>query len=192
MTTASFSALLQPTLAGKSVELAPLCAADHDALYAVARDPLIWEQHPSWDRYKPEVFRPLFDSGLASGGALIVREVATGEVIGSTRFYDLRPQDPSVAIGYTFLARRCWGGTFNHEMKRLLLDHAFGFVDRVWFHIGAQNIRSRTAIGRIGAVLMLIVPFAPIDPALPPMRPLPAKCRAVIVYIRAKLSALST
>jgi RimJ/RimL family protein N-acetyltransferase len=152
-TTASFSALLQPTLAGKSVELAPLCAADHDALYAVARDPLIWEQHPSWDRYKPEVFRPMFDSGLASGGALIVREVATGEVIGSTRFYDLRPQDPSVAIGYTFLARRCWGGTFNHEMKRLLLDHAFGFVDRVWFHIGAQNIRSRTAIGRIGALL---------------------------------------
>jgi phage shock protein PspC (stress-responsive transcriptional regulator) len=42
------------------------------------------------------------------------------------------------------------------------------------------------------AVLMLIVPFAPIDPALPPMRPLPAKCRAVIVYIRSKLSALST
>jgi RimJ/RimL family protein N-acetyltransferase len=84
---------------------------------------------------------------------LIVREVATGEVIGSTRFYDLRPQDPSVAIGYTFLARRCWGGTFNHEMKRLLLEHAFGFVDRVWFHIGAQNLRSRTAIGRIGALL---------------------------------------
>jgi phage shock protein PspC (stress-responsive transcriptional regulator) len=42
------------------------------------------------------------------------------------------------------------------------------------------------------AVLMLIVPFAPIDPALPPMKPLPAKCRAVIVYIRSKLSALST
>ena len=151
MDAASRLALLQPTLRGGVVHLAPMVAGDHDALFAVARDPLIWEQHPSWDRYKPEVFRKLFDDGLASGGALTVREAAGGEVIGSTRFYDLRPQERSVAIGYTFLARRCWGGSFNHEMKRLLLDHAFGFVDRVWFHIGSKNIRSRTAIDRIGA-----------------------------------------
>ena len=152
MTDSPFSALLQPTLAGDFVHLAPLRAEDHDALYEVAKDPLIWAQHPSWDRYKPEVFRPVFDSGLASGGALVVRDAADGAVIGSTRFYDHRPQEDSVAIGYTFLARRCWGGRYNHEMKRLLLAHAFGFVERVWFHIGTQNLRSRTAIGRIGGV----------------------------------------
>ena len=150
MTTAAHD-LLQPTLAGDLVHLAPMQADDHDALYEVAKDPLIWEQHPSWDRYKPEVFRALFDSGLASGGALVVRDSATSEVIGSTRFYDHRPQERSVAIGYTFLARRCWGGSYNHEMKRLLLEHSFRHCDRVWFHIGSQNIRSRTAIGRIGA-----------------------------------------
>lgn len=153
MTTDAASALLQPTLVGAAVHLSPMRAEDHDALYAVARDPLIWEQHPSWDRYKPEVFRPVFDSGLVSGGALVVRDVATGEVIGSTRFYDHRPRERSVAIGYTFLARRFWGGRYNHEMKRLLLDHAFQHVDRVWFHVGTQNIRSRTAMGRIGGVL---------------------------------------
>jgi phage shock protein PspC (stress-responsive transcriptional regulator) len=41
-------------------------------------------------------------------------------------------------------------------------------------------------------VLMVIMPFAPIDPAQPPMKALPAKCRAVIVYLRSKLSALSS
>ena len=81
-----------------------------------------------------------------------MRDAADGAVIGSTRFYDHRPQEDSIAIGYTFLARRCWGGRYNQEMKRLLLAHAFGFVDRVWFHIGTQNLRSRTAIGRIGVV----------------------------------------
>ena len=145
--------LLQPVLGGDLVHLSPIRVDDHDALFAVAKDPLIWEQHPARDRYKPEVYRALFEQGLASGGALTVRDAKTGEVIGSTRFYDYRPAERSVAIGYTFLSRKYWGGTYNPEMKRLLLAHAFGFVDRVWFHIGAQNIRSRTAIGRIGAVL---------------------------------------
>lgn len=153
MTDTAFHTLLQPTLSGDLVHLAPLRGEDHDALYEVARDPSIWAQHPSWDRYKPEVFRRLFDDGLASGGALLVRDAVDAAVIGSTRFYDHRPQARSVAIGYTFLARRCWGGRYNHEMKRLLLDHAFQHVDRVWFHVGTQNIRSRTAMGRIGGVL---------------------------------------
>ncbi len=157
----SIAVSLQPTLAGGVVRLAPLRAEDHDALFAVACDPLIWEQHPSWDRYKPEVFRKLFDDGLASGGALSVRDAADDAVIGSTRFYDHRPAERSVAIGYTFLARRCWGGSYNHEMKRLLLAHAFGFVDRVWFHIGTQNLRSRTAIARVGGVLSHEVPADP-------------------------------
>ncbi len=58
------ASLLQPTLQGTLVHLSPMRAEDHDDLYAVAKDPLIWEQHPSWDRYKPEVFRPVFDQGL--------------------------------------------------------------------------------------------------------------------------------
>ena len=84
---------LQPTLVGGAVRLAPLRAEDHYALYEVAKDPLIWEQHPSWDRYKPEVFRRLFDYGLAAGGALLVRDAADDAVIGSTSFYDHRPQE---------------------------------------------------------------------------------------------------
>jgi N-acetyltransferase len=59
---------LQPTLKGDAVEVRPLRADDFDALYAVASDPLIWEQHPSRDRYREDVFRAFFRDAMASGG----------------------------------------------------------------------------------------------------------------------------
>lgn len=144
---------LQPTLIGNLLNLSPVRAQDYDDLFQVARDEKIWEQHPVWNRYKSEVFRIFFDHGLASGGQLVVRENKSKKVIGSTRFYDYEPEEKSVAIGYTYLARSYWGGVYNKEMKKLLLDHAFLHCDRVWFHIGSKNIRSRTAMERVGGVL---------------------------------------
>jgi RimJ/RimL family protein N-acetyltransferase len=82
---------------------------------------------------------------------LLVIERHTGEVIGSTRFYDWNPDDRSVAVGYSFLIRQHWGGATNTELKRLMLDHAFQKARTVWFHIGADNWRSRRAIEKIGA-----------------------------------------
>ena len=58
----------QPTLTGELIELRPLRAEDHDALYAVACDPLIWEQHPAKERSEVEGFRRFFDEAMASGG----------------------------------------------------------------------------------------------------------------------------
>ncbi len=146
------SSALQPTRVGQVLRINPTHAADHDDLYAVASDPLIWEQHPARDRWKPEAFDAFFEGGLKSGGALTVRDVVTNEVIGSSRYYLWSPEERCLSIGYTFLARRCWGGTYNHELKKLMLDHALEFVDRVWFHIGVNNLRSRRAIESIGAV----------------------------------------
>ena len=74
-------------------------------------------------------------------------------MIGSTRFHGYDPEKREVEIGWTFLVRSCWGGPHNGEMKRLLLDHAFRFVDRVVFLIGPDNRRSRRAVEKIGAVL---------------------------------------
>ena len=144
---------LQPTLSGTLVHIEPSKPEDRDALYAVARDRLIWEQHPAHDRWKPEVFDEMFIQGLRSAGALTIRDASSREVIGSSRYYGWLPQQRQVAIGYTFLARACWGGTYNHEVKRLMLAHAFCFADRVWFHIGVNNLRSRRAITTIGASL---------------------------------------
>ena len=101
---------LQPTLRGELVILRPLRPDEFDALYAVASDPLIWEQHPQRDRYKEEVFREYFRGAIESGGALLALDARTGEIIGSTRFYEYRESESEIEIGWTFLVRSRWGG----------------------------------------------------------------------------------
>ena len=142
----------QPVLKGELVELRPLRAEDYRDLYAVASDPLIWEQHPAKDRYKEEVFREFFREALESGGALIALDAKDGQVIGSSRFHGYNPEKSEIEIGWTFLARSCWGGRYNGEMKRLMLRHAFRYVTSVIFLIGADNLRSQKAVEKIGAV----------------------------------------
>ena len=143
---------LQPTLKGSLVELRPLRAEDFHGLFAVAADPLIWEQHPASDRYQEHVFRTFFQEALSSGGALIVCDARDNRVIGSSRFHAYDPVDREVEIGWTFLARSHWGGRYNAEIKRLMLQHAFRFVDRVVFLIGPHNYRSQRAIEKIGGI----------------------------------------
>ncbi len=144
----------QPTLRGPRLLLRPLRAEDAEALYAAASDPLIWAQHPDPERYRREVFLPgFFAPALAGGCALAVVEQASGEIIGSSRYYDWDPARREVAIGYSFLVRAHWGGASNAEMKQLMLDHAFAQAGRVWFHVGRDNRRSRRAMEKIGARL---------------------------------------
>lgn len=142
----------QPTLKGELVELRPLRPADFDDLFAAASDPLIWEQHPEADRYTEEKFRRYFDGAMQSGGAFAVIDAASGAMIGSTRYHGHDPAASEIEIGWTFLARPYWGGSYNREMKRLLLEHAFRFVDRVVLLIGPDNLRSQRAAEKIGAV----------------------------------------
>ena len=142
---------LQPTLNGDLLSLRPLRSDDFEALFACASDPLIWEQHPQSDRFKRDVFFFFFDSAIRSGGALIAVDNKTRDIIGSSRFYNLQMEQRLVVIGYTFLTRKYWGGLYNREMKRMMLSHAFEFLDTVQFEIGASNLRSRRAIEKIGA-----------------------------------------
>jgi RimJ/RimL family protein N-acetyltransferase len=131
-----------------------LAADDFEALFAVACDPLIWEQHPEPTRYQRAIFEGFFATALQSAGAFVVSESATGKVLGSSRYYEWNPQGRSVAIGYTFLARSHWGGAANRELKHLMLRHAFRWADTVWFHVGKDNWRSRKAMEKIGGRLI--------------------------------------
>ena len=143
---------LQPMLKGKLIELRPLRAEDFHALYAVAADPLIWEQHPSKDRYKEEVFKEFFREALESGGALIAIDAEDGRVIGSSRFHGYDEEKSEIEIGWTFLARSHWGGSYNREMKQLMLRHAFSFIENVIFLVGPRNLRSQRAVEKVGGV----------------------------------------
>ena len=148
---------LQSNLRGELVELRPLTPRDWEQLFAVASDPLIWEQHPESDRYKEDVFRVFFWEALESCGAFVVIDNATHQIIGSTRFYGYDPEKSEIEIGWTFLARKYWGGHYNAEMKRLLLNHAFKFVQNVMFFVGEKNIRSQKAMEKIGATKVGLV-----------------------------------
>lgn len=143
----------QPHLVGDLLELRPLRPEDWDALFAVARDPLIWEQHPARDRHQEAVFREFFREALESGGALAVIDRKTQGIIGSSRYFGFDPDKGEIEIGWTFLARSHWGGTYNGELKRLMLDHAFTCVENVVFLIAPTNVRSQKAVAKIGGVM---------------------------------------
>ena len=142
----------QPTLTGNFVELRPLRFEDRADLYAVASDPLVWEQHPVKNRHEEAGFRDFFFESLASGGALLARDAEDQRVIGSSRFFGYREDEGEVEIGWTFLARSHWGGRYNGDLKQLMLSHAFRFVDSVVIFVSPENIRSQRAVEKIGGV----------------------------------------
>ncbi len=142
---------LQPTLQNYLVEIRPLTKHDFNSLYEVAKDPKIWEQHTD-ARYKKEVFSRFFDDSLKSGGALIMIDKKSGEVIGTSRYNLLDGTDDAIEIGWTFLARKYWGGTYNKAIKTLLIEHAFKFYSDVLFYVDKENFRSQKAMKKIGGV----------------------------------------
>jgi N-acetyltransferase len=148
---------LQPNLEGELLELRPLTPGDWDDLFAAASDPLIWEQHPERDRNRENVFRVFFREALECGGAFVVIDKQSQQIIGSTRFHGYDPEKSEIEIGWTFLARKYWGGRYNAEMKRLLLNHAFTFVENVVFFVGEKNLRSQKAMEKIGAAKVGLV-----------------------------------
>jgi len=144
---------LAASLVSQSLELRPLAAGDFEALYRVASAPLIWAQHQSTTRYQEPVFRQWFNDALTAKSVLIVIDRHSGKIVGSSRYYEFNEEKREVAIGYTFLSREKWGGSANKELKQLMLEHAFQWVDTVWFHVSGQNIRSQRAMEKIGGQL---------------------------------------
>lgn len=143
---------IQPFLQNSLVKVRPLLPGDFEDLYHAASDPLIWEQHPNKNRWQLKDFENYFTGAIQSGGALLVSDANTGEVIGSSRYSDYKPDVNSISIGYTFFKRSHWGKGYNYALKRLMLNHIFQFVDAVTFYIGAVNKRSQISIERFGAV----------------------------------------
>lgn len=142
----------QPMLRNNLVIAQPLSVSDFEGLYYAASDPLIWEQHPNKYRYQWQEFENYFKGAIESGGAFLVRDAQTFEIIGSSRYSDYNVETNIVSIGYTFFIRSHWGKGYNYVLKKLMLDYIFQFVDTVTFYIGAVNKRSQISLERIGAI----------------------------------------
>lgn len=149
MTTSNFN-LKPDILENEIVKLIPLEEQHFEELFKAASDPLIWDQNPVKNRYTSEGFKTYFDIIITKGSFLILNK-QTNEIIGTTSFYDYKPEESSVAIGYTFLTRKYWGGPFNKSCKKLLIDYAFQHVNSILFHVGAENFRSQKAVLKLGA-----------------------------------------
>ena len=144
---------MQPALYGSSLNLRPLRASDWEELYSCASDPEVWKLHPEKNRFEKDRFLAYFHKALESESAFAIIDKSSGKAIGSSRYYDFNPNEKRVCIGYTFLSKNYWGGSYNRELKYLMLRHAFQYVESVRFEIGIDNIRSRRAIEKIGARL---------------------------------------
>ena len=142
----------QPTLIGPTITVRPIAASDWPELHAAASDPKIWELHPTPDRYTEAEFRKFFDGAVKAKMAFVFVDRASGKLIGSSRYHGYEPAFSEIEIGWTFIVREHWGGATNREVKRLMLDHAFTFVDTVVFWIGKDNLRSQGAMTKIGGV----------------------------------------
>ncbi|MBH1959555.1 MAG: GNAT family N-acetyltransferase [Flavobacteriia bacterium] len=142
---------IQPILENEDFKLIPLNENDFERLYKVASDPKVWEQHPNKERYKREVFENFFKGALESKGAFLVMDKSNGEVLGCTRFYDFDEENSSILIGYTFYGTDFWGKNVNPQVKKLMLNYIFQYVETVIFHVGKENIRSQVAMERLGA-----------------------------------------
>ena len=112
------------------------------------------------NRHERAALDTFFRHALESNGCLIAIDVKSQQLIGSSRFHGSDDERIEVEIGWTFLARSHWGGRYNGEMKRLMLRHAFQFVNRVVCLAGRENPRSQRAVEKIGAVRGGTRPYA--------------------------------
>ena len=145
-----------PRLAGRHAVLEPLGRSHVDGLRAAVDgsglDRLWFTSVPAPERVEAYVDAVL--AARAAGRVLpfAVRD-ATGEVVGSTRFYALEPEVPKLLIGYTWYAPRVQRTGLNTECKLMLLRHAFDVLGcvNVSFETSWFNHTSRAAIARLGA-----------------------------------------
>jgi N-acetyltransferase len=144
-------------LEGRSIRLEPLSEDHHDGLVSAVSDGRLWEL---WFTMipAPEEMRAYIADALKGQreGHMVpwaVRDLATGEIVGSTRYHDIMPEVDRVEIGYTWYAKSRQRTHVNTTSKLLLLEHAFDALGCkvVGLRTDNFNFRSQRAIEALGA-----------------------------------------
>jgi len=143
-------------LKGETVDLIPLEKEHFDALFIAASDKELWKYIPT-DCSVRETFNTSYNAALQErekgiNYPFVVYHKKTGKFIGSTRLFDILPNDKKLEIGWTWIAKEYWGTDVNFECKLLLLTFCFEVLKarRVQIKTDENNARSRKAIEKIG------------------------------------------
>jgi N-acetyltransferase len=152
-----FPAELAVPLRGQRVALEPLAPEHAEGLWQAAQAEEIWAWLTALNasRERFDDWLELSLSAMRDGreGVFAVRELAGGELVGSSRFLNVRPPDRVVEIGWTWFNPRVWRTGVNLETKLLLMAHAFETLEcvRVELKTDARNERSRAAMAALPA-----------------------------------------
>ena len=141
-------------LENEIVKLRQTKEEDFEDLYKQGGHPTIWEQHLEKDRYKRDKFLEYFNSGINNEfGSLTIINKKNNKIVGLTRIYDFKEEDFSVKLGYTFIGKEYWGSNINYNVKKLILDYVFSFLNTVFFDVFEKNIRSQKSVVKLGGIL---------------------------------------
>ena len=145
-------------LMGKYIQLEPMTMEHVAGLAHAGRDPSIWtymlyglvNTEEKMAGFVEEILRR---KAAGTDEPYVVRDLASGRIVGATRYLDIRKKDHAVEIGGTFYDRDFQRTYVNTEAKYLLLRHAFETLRciRVQFKADSRNLRSLAAIERLGA-----------------------------------------
>ena len=144
-------------LEGRGVRLEPLGEEHVEGLADAVVDGRLWELYftatAEPERMHDYVANAL--AGQAAGHMLpwAVRDLASGAIVGSTRYYDIRADIDRVEVGYTWYAKRSQRTHVNTTCKLLLFQHAFDTLGCkvVGLQTDAFNFTSQRAIEGLGA-----------------------------------------
>jgi len=146
-------------LEGKAIRLEPLRMEHADALFAVAQNDEVWQYlafdtPATVDDIRHFITLALQNAERGVDAPFTIIHQADNQIIGSTRYMEIVPHDHCLEIGWTWIAREHWRSVVNTEAKYLLLRHAFEVLDanRVQLKTDLRNVRSQSAIARLGAI----------------------------------------
>jgi RimJ/RimL family protein N-acetyltransferase len=144
-------------LEGRGVRLEPLTTEHEAGLRAAAADGRLWElfftsvpEPENTGKYIEQALQGQKDGHMLPWA---VRDLKSGEIVGSTRYHDIVPAVDRVEIGYTWYARRCQRTHVNTTCKLLLMEYAFEKIKCkvVGLRTDHLNFRSQRAIEALGA-----------------------------------------
>ena len=145
-------------LKGTFVDLIPLEKEHFDELFIAASDKELWRLIPT-DCSERATFQTVYQTALTERETgnqypFVIKLKSTNQLIGSTRLFEIYPNDKKLEIGWTWITQPYWGTGINLECKLLLLTFCFEILkaNRVQLKTKDNNFRSRKAIEKIGGI----------------------------------------